>query len=126
VGLSRSVETAFFKHLFSRYYDVCTRFAYWRGKKDEEVDIVAEVKDQVIPFEVKYRYEHTGAGDLKGIIRFCAEKKVSRGYVITREMDDFSIMPLEDTPAKARLLKIAAPLACFLLGQAELQLLHGR
>ena len=32
-----------FKHLFARYYAQNVRFSYWRGKKDREVDLVAEV-----------------------------------------------------------------------------------
>lgn len=120
-AVSRAVETAFFKHVFTRYYDFNVGFAYWRGRKDEEVDIVADVQGRLVPFEVKYSHQHTGAGDLKGLVAFCTEKKVSRGYVITREMTDFSVLPLGDTPAKTRLLKIPAPLACYWLGQSELQ-----
>lgn len=35
-------------------------------------------------------------------------------------MSDFSVLPLADTPAKTRILKIPAPLACYWLGQSEL------
>jgi hypothetical protein len=120
-ALSRAVETAFFKHVFTRYYDVNVGFSYWRGRKDREVDIVAEVRGRLVPFEVKYSHQHTGAGDLKGLVDFCTEKKLARGYVVTREMSDFGVLPLDDTPAKTRLLKIPAPLACYWLGQSELQ-----
>ncbi len=119
-AVSRAVETAFFKHVFTRYYDFNVGFAYWRGRKDEEVDIVADVRGRLVPFEVKYSHHHTGAGDVKGLVTFCSEKKVARGYVITREMSDFSVLALADTPAKTRLLKIHAPLACYWLGQSEL------
>jgi len=120
-ALGRAVETAFFKHVFTRYYNVSIGFAYWRGKKNEEVDIVAEVQGRTVPFEVKYLHQHTGAGELKGLTSFCTQKKIPHGYVITREMSDFSILPLESTPANTSLLKIPALLACYWLGQSELQ-----
>lgn len=85
------------------------------------MDIVADVQGRLVPFEVKYSHQHTSAGDLKGLVTFCTEKKISRGYVITREMADFSVLPLDGTPARTRLLKIPAPLACYWLGQSELQ-----
>lgn len=119
--LSRAVETAFFKHVYTRLYDVAVDFSYWRGRKDKEVDIVADVRGQPVPFEVKYRRQDTGAGGLKGLVELCEAKRLPRGYVITRDMADFSVLPLEGTPAATRLLKIPAPLACYWLGQSELQ-----
>ena len=119
-AVSRAVETAFFKHVFTRYYDFNVGFAYWRGRKNEEVDIVADVKGRLVPFEVRYSHQHTGAGDLRGLIAFCSEKKVPRGYAVTREMSDFGVLPLEDTPTGTRILKIPAPLACYWLGRSEL------
>lgn len=54
------------------------------------------------------------------MIEFCEERKVERGYAITREMSDFGV--LQDKPgSKARLLKIPAPLACYWLGRSELE-----
>jgi predicted AAA+ superfamily ATPase len=123
-AVSRAVETAFFKHVFTRYYDFSVGFSYWRGRKNEEVDIVAEVQGRQVPFEVKYSHQHTGAGDLKGLVAFCTQKNIPRGYVVTRELDDFSVLPLDDTPAKTRILKIPAPLACYWLGQSELLPAH--
>jgi uncharacterized protein len=119
-AVSRAVETAFFKHVFTRYYDFNVGFSYWRGRKDEEVDIVADVQGRLVPFEVKYSHQHPGSGELKGLVAFCAEKQIPRGYVVTREMSDFSILPLDNTPAKTGILKIPAPLACYWLGQSEL------
>ena len=40
--------------------------------------------------------------------------------MVTREMSDFSVLPLDDTPARTRILEIPAPLACYWLGQSEL------
>lgn len=119
-AVGRAVETAFFKHVYTRYYAVSVGFSYWRGRKNEEVDIVADVKGRLVPFEVKYSAQHTGLGDLKGIANFCREKKVPRGYVITRELSDFSVLSLDDSPADTRLLKVPAVLACYWLGQSEL------
>jgi uncharacterized protein len=120
-AVSRAVETAFFKHVFTRYYHVNVGFAYWRGRKDEEVDIVADVQGRLVPFEVKYSHQHTGLGELKGLVAFCTEKKLARGYAVTRDMSDFSVLSLERTSARTRILKIPAPLACYWLGQSELQ-----
>lgn len=120
-ALGRAVETAFFKHLFTRYYHVSVGFSYWRGNKQEEVDIVARVEGRTVPFEVKYRRRDTGAGELKGLAAFCRQKKIAQGYVITREMDDFSLLPLDAAPAGTTVLKIPAPLACFWIGRSELR-----
>jgi hypothetical protein len=84
------------------------------------VDIVADMRGRPMPFEVKSSHQHTGAGDLKGLVAFCTEKNIPRGYVVTREMSDFSVLPLDDTPARTRILKIPTPLACYWLGQSEL------
>lgn len=119
-AVSRAVETAFFKHVFTRYYDFNVGFSYWRGRKDEEVDIVADVQHRLVPFEVKYSRQHTGAGDLKGLVAFCTQKSLARGYAITRDMADFSVLNLDDSPVRTRILKLPALLACYWLGQSEL------
>jgi len=116
-GLGRAVETAFFKHVFTRYYEVGIGFSYWRGGKHQEVDIVADVGGRLIPFEVKYRQQHTRPEDLKGTIAICGEHNLERGYVITRDMADFSVLPIDAAEGRARLLKVPAPLACYWLGQ---------
>jgi hypothetical protein len=118
-GLGRAVETTFFKHMFTRYYEVSIGFSYWRGGCNEEVNIVADVRGRLVPFEVKYRWQHTDRNDLKGIIALCREKNLDRGYVITRDMADFSGLPLDPVGGGARLLKTPAPLACYWLGQSE-------
>ena len=56
---------------------------------------MAEVQDRLVHFEVKYSHRHTGAGDPKGLVTFCTEKKIARAYVITREISDFSVLPLD-------------------------------
>jgi len=120
-ALGVAVETAFFNHVFTRYYRQSIGFSYWRGRKDQEVDIIASVEGRLVPFEVKYHSQATGAGDLKGMEQFCAERKVDRGYVITKDITDFSVMPLVREAAAARAVKIPAPLACYWLGLLEVE-----
>jgi hypothetical protein len=120
-ALGVAVETAFVNHVFTRYYRKSIGFSYWKGRKDQEVDIIASVEGRLVPFEVKYRSQATGAGDLKGLEQFCADHKVDRGYVITKDVNDFGIMPLAGAAAGARVAKIPAPLACYWLGLLEMQ-----
>lgn len=118
-ALGVATETAVFKHLFARYYPQSVRFSYWRGKQDREVDLVAEVGNEIIPFEVKYRAQHTGARDLKGLLELCEKKSIERGYVVTKSLTDFGPMTgLKDT--KTAILRLPAPLLCYWLGMTEL------
>ncbi len=120
-ALGLAVETAFFKHVYTRYYGQSFSFSYWRSKKTNcEVDVIANVEERLVPFEVKYRSKATGAGEMKGMAEFCASKNVSRGYAITKATDDFSIMPLKPGSSEAMVLKIPAPLACYWLGKSEI------
>jgi predicted AAA+ superfamily ATPase len=122
-GLARAVETAFFKHVFTRYYAQSIGFSYWRGKKDREVDFIADVEGSLVPFEVKYRApSHTGLADLKGMVEFCLDHGIKRGYVITRELSDFKVQTVPGGKDSARLLNIPAALACYWLGQSELDM----
>ena len=120
-ALGVAVETAFFNHVFARYYCKSIGFSYWKGRKDQEVDIIASVEGRLVPFEVKYRSQATGAGDLKGLEQFCADHKVDRGYVITKDINDFGIMPLAGAAAGAQVAEIPAPLACYWLGLLEME-----
>lgn len=121
VAMGAAVETAFFKHVFTRYYQQSVGFSYWRGKKDQEVDIIAEVDGRLVPFEVKYRNSATGWAELKGMVEFCQKRQVSLGYVVTKESDDFGIIQRElDSGLTLQLVKIPAPLACYWLGKTEI------
>lgn len=118
-ALGVATETAVLKHLFARYYEQSVRFTYWRGKKDREVDLVAEVAGQVIPFEVKYRTQHTSLRDLKGLLDLCEKKAIDRAYVVTKSLDDLG--PLKDIPLPdTRIMRIPAPLLCYWMGESEL------
>ncbi len=118
VALGVATETAVFKHLFARYYARQVRFTYWRGKQNHEVDLVAELGDLLIPFEVKYRGEHAGARQLKGLFELCRDKRVERAYVVTKSLDDFGRLPHSDTPG-AKIMRVPAPLLCYWMGQSE-------
>lgn len=120
--LGRAVETAVFKHLFTRYYNRAIGFSYWRGKKEHEVDIVADLQTRLVPFEVKYRMPaHTRLGESKGLVEFCRTHSVPHGYLITRDPADFG--PPVNAPAlpQTRLMKIPAALFCYWLGRSELE-----
>ena len=119
--LGQAVETAFFKHVFTRYYQSSIAFSYWRGgKKDQEVDIIADIGGRLVPFEVKYRGQTVGPADLRGLIAFCAERTVTRAYVITKDAADFGVMSLAGD-GEIQALKIPAHLACYWLGRSEVE-----
>lgn len=118
VALGIATETAVFKHLFARYYSQQVRFTYWRGKRNHEVDLVAQLGDELIPFEVKYRAEHTGARQLKGLFELCKDKRVARAYVVTKSLDDFGPLASNEKPA-AKVMRIPAPLLCYWMGESE-------
>lgn len=122
--LGGAVETAFFKHLYTRYYPDQPTFSYWQDKTNRnlEVDLIAQTGDRLVPFEVKYQDAEPTARKLKGLRLFLEEKTVSHGYVITQRWEDFGvILPSsarkgeERTLLDARILKIPAPLACYFL-----------
>jgi uncharacterized protein len=117
--LGAAVETAFFKHVFTRYYRHSIGFSYWRSKsrKTLEVDILAETPDGIVPFEVKYSQSRVGAGDVKGLLELCKEKNVKRAYVITRDLNDFEL--LDQHTSSAEIIKLPAALACYWLSESE-------
>jgi predicted AAA+ superfamily ATPase len=122
--LGAAVETAFFKHVFTRYYASQPLFTYWRakGKKDYEVDLIARIGDRTVPFEVKYQDTRMDLGKLKGLRLFLEEQQLEHGYVISRRWEDFGTMNVpsakpgrERTLLPAKILSIPAPLACYWL-----------
>jgi uncharacterized protein len=117
--LGTAVETAIFKHLVTRYYGAGVSFSYWRGKKDHEVDMIADVEGRLVPFEVKYRGQETEWSELRGMEEFCQTKGVKQGYVVTRSLSDFGPLAPRGT-ATASVMRIPAPLFCYWLGKHEL------
>lgn len=120
-ALGRAVETAFFKHVFTRYYQRSIGFSYWRGRQGHEVDIIADIERRLVPFEVKYRAQQGGAGELKGLADFCVQRRVDRGYVITKDVRDFGPLAIPARDAKTQVMKIPAALACYWLGESEIE-----
>jgi predicted AAA+ superfamily ATPase len=118
-SLGIAIETAVFKHLFARYYSQNVRFTYWRGSKDHEVDLVAEIADQIIPFEIKYRAQQKDKRNLKGLLELCKKKQIERGYLITKSLDDFGLLE-EVSDSKTRIMRIPATLLCYWMGEGEL------
>src|SRR5207249_6533863 len=115
--LGTAVETAFFKHVFTRYYPTTIGFSYWRDAKTHlEVDIVAETGNELVPFEVKYQSTIQG-NDLKGIRALCASRGLKRAYVVTRELHDFRVITNSEHTS---FLHIPAVLACYWLSRSEL------
>lgn len=124
--LGAAVETALFKHVFTHYYISSAGFSYWRGKRDIEVDIVAQLGDRLVPFEVRYRGGQTRSDATAGLRALHAQRGFSRGYLVTRDLAEFGIIDLADPtlapqgPAdRAQVLKLPAPLACFWLSRIE-------
>jgi predicted AAA+ superfamily ATPase len=116
-ALGIAIETAVFKHLFARLYSQNVRFTYWKGKNNHEVDLIAENNNQITPFEIKYRTQHTGIGELKGLQELCQQKDIKYAYVVTKSLNDFGLLNLPGV--KTRVLRIPAPLLCYWMGEAE-------
>lgn len=122
--LGKAVETAFFKHVYTRFYAQAPQFSYWKGPKDEEVDLIAELPDRSVPFEVKYQDTDIGGKKLKGLRLFLEKYDLDQGYVVTQRPQDFGVLELtsaqkgrEKEKLKARALAIPAPLACYWLSE---------
>ncbi|MEN8236636.1 MAG: ATP-binding protein [Pseudomonadota bacterium] len=114
IGLSVAAEAAVFKHLFARYYSQSVNFSYWRGKKDHEIDLVAEIADRLIPFEIKYRSTKTTPKDTKGLVELCRQKNIQHGYVITKSTDDIGQMA---SNCKAKIMCLPAAFLCYWMGK---------
>ena len=127
VKLGAAVEAAFFKHVFTRYYQSSIGFSYWRSKRSgHEVDIVADIEGQLVPFEVKYRTGKVKPDDFKGLRLLCGERRISRAYLITRDMTELGVIRLSPDSASGNklktetaLLKLPAPLACYWLSRSD-------
>lgn len=115
--LGCAVETAAFRHLFSRYYPQALAFSYWRNRAGQEIDIVADLGSVQIPFEIKYRAAPNI--DLKPLMSFVQEKQPPRAYVLTRDVADFG--KHAGGPAGTIVVRLPAALACYWLGASEMR-----
>lgn len=120
VALGVATETAVFTHLFARYYSRQVKFTYWCGKRDHEVDLVADVGGSLIPLEVKYRTEQASARRLKGLFELCEQKAIERGYVVTKALEDFGPLSTGSNLA-SRIMRVPATLLCYWMGESETQ-----
>ena len=119
--LGAAVETAFFKHILTRYWREAPELSYWIDPKSrQEVDIIARLGDRLVPFEVKYQDTPITPARLKGMRAFMQARGVAQGYVITQRWEDFRRFAAPapgpagaDTSAQGEVVAIPAPLACW-------------
>lgn len=116
--LGAAVETTFFKHVFTRYYTEQPIFSYYRDKTKRtlEVDLIAEMGDRLVPFEVKYQDTAITPKKLAGLCHFLDLKNIPHGYAITRRWEDFRLFD-EWSDSRSKILVIPAPLACYWLSR---------
>jgi uncharacterized protein len=118
--LSQCVETAIIGHLWSHCASNQARFSYWRNHKDKEVDLIVEMGEAVIPFEVKYQSQSVQKRDVAGLLDLCKQKtSIQHGYIITKSSRD--IGPLDEPFPQKKYMKIPAALFCFWLGASQIE-----
>lgn len=123
--LGVAAESTVFKHLYTRSYRKGVRFSYWKEKKRQEVDILAEVENKLFPFEVKYRTSSgVNLNNLKGLVNLCKTKKLRHTFVVTRDINDFCLMDVQSTTHadNLHLLKIPTVLLCYWISQPGVEL----
>ena len=109
--MGKVVESCCFKHLYDRYSPYGSVISYWRGKKEKEVDFVLQTGDRLMPFEVKYRNQHTRNENLPGLLEFSRQNHLTRSVVFTKNMDDLGVETAEDQT----ILRLPAALGCYLM-----------
>ena len=110
------VESAVFHHLWNNALEARVWLSYWRDRRGNEVDFVAMLPGyEYVPVDVRYRKRTQGRQALRELERMHADKKFSRGYVVTKEPMDIGEVELfpgmKDGP---KILKIPAPVFCLL------------
>ena len=117
--VGQAAEGAVCRHLAQRLYRQNIAFSYWKNSRGHEVDFIGTGNGTSIPFEVKYRGENTGPGELKGLIDFMTQMKSPHGYVLTKRLSDFSI--IEHPQTQAPIMKIPVLLFCWWMGENEIR-----
>ncbi|MBQ7617412.1 MAG: ATP-binding protein [Desulfovibrio sp.] len=112
-ALGQCAKSAICKHLTKQASAKKFFFSFWRSNKKHEVDFIASDGKSSIPFEVKYREQHTDKKDFLGLIEFFKEKNPDHGYVITKNSSDIGLVPW------AKCMKIPAHLFCWWMGQND-------
>lgn len=117
-ALGHSVETAVFTHLIAHTTSNHIRYSYWLGSKDKEVDLILEINDRLISFEVKYQSQFINLRDIQGLVEFRRKKSsVSNSYVLTKAPKDIGLIQNGPTP----IMRIPASIFCYWLGEAEIR-----
>jgi len=121
-ALGNCVETAAFAHLSAHSVTNHIRFSYWKDPRNNELDLVLELSQDIIPIEVKYHSQKTLPGDIQGLINFCTQKEsIKYGYVLTKESKDIGPIEKMHKSYSAQIMRIPAALFCYWLGEAEIQ-----
>ena len=122
--LGAAVETAFFKHILTRYWRETPEFSYWiEPKSKQEVDIITRLGERLVPFEVKYQDTAITPRRLLGMRQFMESRQVPQGYAITQRWEDFGRIAMTSankaTPDKpiGEVVAIPAPLACYWMSE---------
>lgn len=111
-ALGQCVETAIAGHLYSYIASRQGRFSYWRNQKRQEIDLIVEIGERIVPFEVKYQSHLLHKRDIPGLIDFCNQKgDVKAGFIITKTPQD--IGPIESSKT---FIRIPACLFCYYIG----------
>ncbi len=117
-ALSQCVETAVTAHLWSHCSSEQARFTYWRNQKEKEVDLIVEIGDITIPFEIKYQSQILQMRDIPGLVDFCSQKpSVPHGFIITKAAQDLG--PFEEKSSQKKYMRIPAALFCYWVGASE-------
>ena len=112
--LGIAVESTLMKHFWTLCQEQGQKLAYWRDRNQNEVDFIITSPEKQIPIEVKYRSpSKTIAREFKGMLAFCRKKKVSLGYLITKDLKDIGSYQSED---HITIVKLPALLTCFVDG----------
>ncbi|MCK5176598.1 MAG: ATP-binding protein, partial [Candidatus Aenigmarchaeota archaeon] len=84
-----SINEVMGRYVESIVYQHCRLFAdrlfFWRTPQKEEVNIIAEVKNKLIPVEVKYQNQITKS-DIKSIMKFAKKYRCENAVVITKDL----------------------------------------
>jgi predicted AAA+ superfamily ATPase len=116
-SLGRCVETCVIAHLSAHNSLNNARFSYWQNIKTKEVDLIVEMDDRLIPFEVKYQSHLIHENDVSALIEFSQRTATMHiGYILTKAPQDIGILPNRTI----RLMRIPASLLCYWIGEAEL------
>lgn len=121
IALGSAVETAVFTHLQAHNSTSFARFSYWKDVKNKELDLVAEIGENLIPLEVKYHSQLTSLKEVQGVLSFCMQKpSIPYGYVLTKVAQDIGVLEYEKSSPSAQIIRIPASLFCYWLGESEM------